>query len=300
MTDLYLGIALMVAVGVACFAATRRIANFGPPWMYDAFALGTVCILCGYIWWIWDDVRVARWLPYPNLIIVGNWFLPLLGVLAGLVWRRMPHRGGRRWVATLLLFTAGFYSTVDPVLGEAPECRHKWERTSNGRLFMQTTDATCSAAAAATLLSQHGIPADEQEMAELCLTREGTTWKGLYRGLSLKTQWTSRKVEVFRGTPADLDHSLSSPYPVLLCAELQPDAPNAGKYRDEYGWIPGTPHTVVVLGRNPDGTYQVHDPVAGQEIWTAEELELLWKGTAMRLVPRDEQHQSLLASLAGL
>ena len=30
----------------------------------------------------------------------------------------------------------------------------------------------------------------EQEMAELCLTRHGTSWQGLYRGLKLKTAGT--------------------------------------------------------------------------------------------------------------
>jgi hypothetical protein len=295
MTDLYLGILLMVALGAAAFAATRRLANFGPAWLYDAAAFVTVALLCSYIWWVWDDVRIAHWLPYSNLIIVGNWFLPMLGVLAGLVWRRFPQSRARQCAATLMLFAAGLYSTVNPVLGEAPICQNDWERLGRGRCFLQTTDATCSAAAAATLLSLHGIATDEQEMADLCLTREGTTWKGLFRGLSLKTEWTPWQVTVFRGTPADL-HDPGS-YPVLVCAELRPDAPGKEIYREEYGWIPGTPHSVVVLGRTHDGTYVVHDPVAGREYWDEDELRLLWTGSAVRLVPRDDATASLLAML---
>ncbi len=298
MTDLYLGIALMLTLGVACFIATRRLANFGPRWVYDVAALLTVAILCGYIWWIWDDVRVARWLPVSNLIIVGNWFLPLLGVLAGLVWKRFPESRWRRSVATGLLFTAGCYTTVNPVLGEAPHCQSRWERARNARLFLQTTDATCSAAAAATLLSLHGIPADEQEMADLCLTRQGTTWKGLYRGLSLKTELSAWEVQVFRGSRDDLRGEEA--YPVLVCAELDPYAPNADNYEQEYGWIPGTPHSVVVLGRTADGSFLVHDPVAGQELWSAREMDALWTGTAVRLVPRGDFGPSLLVSLTGV
>lgn len=297
MTDLYLGIALMLALGVGCFAATRRLANFGPRWVYDLAALLTVGTLCGYIWWVWDDVRVARWLPVSNLIIVGNWFLPLLGVLAGLVWRRMPESRWRRAIATGLLFLAGCYSTVNPVLGEAPHCQSRWERARNGRLYLQTTDATCSAAAAATLLSLHDIPADEQEMADLCLTRQGTTWKGLYRGLSLKTEFTSWDVQVFRGSRHDL-HGADA-YPVLVCAELDPEAPDADSYEQEYGWIPGTPHSVVVLARNPDGSYLVHDPVAGQEVWSPSEMDALWTGNAVRLIPRRQLATSLLVTLTG-
>lgn len=297
MMDLYLGIMLMVALGAASFAATRRLANFGPARLYDVAAFVTVCALCVYIGWIWDDVRLARVLPFSNLIIVGNWFLPMLGVLAGLVWRRLPEHSLRRCTATLLLFAAGLYSTVNPVLGEPPKCESSWERLGQGRCFLQTTDATCSAAAAATLLSLHGISTSEQEMADLCLTREGTTWKGLFRGLSLKTEWTPWEVEVFRGTPIDLDDQQS--YPVLVCAELRPDAPHGEIYRDEYGWIPGTPHTVVVLSREADGSYVVHDPVAGREFWDEEELRLLWTGSAIRLLPRDDMPPSMLASLTG-
>jgi hypothetical protein len=295
MMDLYLGILLMVALGAATFAATRRLANFGPPWLYDAAAFLTVTLLCGYIWWVWDDVRVAHWLPYSNLIIVGNWFLPMLGVLAGLVWRRLPQSRARRCTATLLLFAAGLYSTVNPVLGEAPLCESNWERLGGGRYFLQTTDATCSAAAAATLLSLHGIATDEQEMADLCLTREGTTWKGLFRGLSLKTEWTPWRVDVFRGRPSDLDDP--NGYPVVVCAELRPDAVDEDIYQDEYGWIPGTPHSVVVLGRTEDGQYMVHDPVAGREYWDESELRLLWTGSAVRLVPRDDLQPSLIVSI---
>jgi hypothetical protein len=196
-----------------------------------------------------------------------------------------------------MLFAAGLYSTVNPVLGEAPICESHWERLGRGRCFLQTTDATCSAAAAATLLSMHGIAADEQEMADLCLTREGTTWKGLFRGLSLKTEWTPWAVDVFRGTPADLDDP--DFYPVLVCAELRDNAPFEQIYREEYGWIPGTPHSVVLLGRANDGTYIVHDPVAGREYWDEEELRLLWTGGAVRLVPRDDLRPSLLASIVA-
>jgi hypothetical protein len=194
-----------------------------------------------------------------------------------------------------MLFAAGLYTTIDPVLGQAPTCRSNWERLGGGRLFLQTTDSTCSAAAAATLLSLHGIATDEQEMADLCLTREGTTWKGLFRGLSLKTEWTPWQVDVFRGTPADLDAPNS--YPVLVCAELRRNAPFEQVYQEEYGWIPGTPHSVVVLGRAHDGTYIIHDPVAGREFWDEEEMRLLWTGSAVRLVPRNDLRPSLLASL---
>src|SRR5260221_7046371 len=47
-----------------------------------------------------------------------------------------------------------------------------------------------------TTLFRSGISATEQEMADLCITRRGTYWQGLYRGLKLKTAgtlWEDRK-----------------------------------------------------------------------------------------------------------
>ena len=51
----------------------------------------------------------------------------------------------------------------------------------------QTTEYSCSAAAAVTLLARHGIRTTEARMAGLCLTRAGlgTPSLGLYRGLAL-------------------------------------------------------------------------------------------------------------------
>jgi hypothetical protein len=52
----------------------------------------------------------------------------------------------------------------------------------------QTTEDSCSAAAAAMLLHNAGIPASEEEMARLCLTRAGygTPPLGLLRGLAIR------------------------------------------------------------------------------------------------------------------
>jgi hypothetical protein len=121
-------------------------------------------------------------------------------------------------------------------------------------------------------------------MADLCLTRQGTTWKGIYRGLKLKTSDTAWEVEVFRASVDDLQNGLCAP--AILEMELKPDAFADIRYQTEWGWIPGTPHSVVFLRITERGGFLVADPSVGREEWSAEDLALLWTGEGMRLVPR--------------
>lgn len=298
MTDIYSGMCLMLLLSAFCFAAARRAARGLPLGACDLAAAIIVAAICAHIRWIWDDIRLAEWLPFSNLIVVGNLYLPLAGVLAALAWRRIDSSPPRRWAVLLMLLGTGVYTSMRPVLGNPPHCQSKSERSDDGRLYFQTTNSTCAAAAAATLLSLHGISTDEQEMAELCLTREGTTWKGLFRGLKLKTRESDWQIEVFQGGRNELP---SQPrHPVVLWAQLPPDHPYAAAYRAEWGWIPGTTHTVVMLGQVRPGEYLIHDPVVGKEVWTDEELDLLWTGKGMRLVERNRRTVAGKQTIAGL
>jgi hypothetical protein len=298
MTDIYCGMSLMLLLSAACFAATRRAVRGVPLPVCDLLAAIVVVAICAHIRWMWDDVRLARWLPFSNLIVVGNWYLLLAGALAGLAWRRIEASPLRRWAILVLLLGSSVYTTMRPVLGVPPRCDDQSEPAQQGRLYYQTTESTCTAAAAATLLSLHGIASDEQEMAELCLTRDGTTWKGLYRGLKLKTSQTCWNIEVFRGGRSDLLSGRQPP--LILWMQLASDHPYAAGYRAEWGWIPGTAHTVVLLGRTRGGEYLMHDPVAGKEVWTEDDLDALWTGQGMRLVAASPEQAARPAIIAGL
>ena len=280
MTDIYLGIAAMVVLGLLCFHATRRISSRWPKWVHDSIALVTVLLILAYIHSFWNDSRLTLILPYSNLIIVGNWFLPLAGVLAGLVWERITERSSRRWVSIVLLFGVGTYSTLSPVLGQPPVCRNQWE----GNLCLQSTTSTCSPAAAATLLRLYGIEATEQEMAELCLTRQGTTWMGLYRGLKLKTEGTDWDVQIIHFDASSADYVPRGP--MVLTAMLTSDSERMEAYQGEWGWIPGVSHSVVFLNQTRSGSFRMVDPTVGIENWTSEDVRTLWCGQGMRLVRR--------------
>ena len=55
------------------------------------------------------------------------------------------------------------------------------------------------------------------------------------------------------------------------------------RFVEQWGWIPGMGHSVVILGRTTDGNFIVGDPAVGLEIWSKADLDLLWSGVGMRV-----------------
>ena len=158
---------------------------------------------------------------------------------------------------------------------------YRWDTTG---ACIQTTAYTCSPAAAATLLKMHGINATEQEMADLCLTRRGTSWPGLYRGLKLKTENTGWDVEVLEGTIDEICR-VKMNGPCILSVGLESNARVDASFSEEYGWTPGVNHSVVLLSSDARGV-EVIDPSQAftHERWDYSTLRLLWRGMAVRLV----------------
>lgn len=281
MNDIYIGLLVLSGFSVAAFLVGRHLARCLPALWCNLMAVATFLGLVAYICTLWDDIRLARLLPFSNLIVIGNWFPVATGLQAGLVWQRVGHARFRRGCSVCALTLVSFYAVVHPLQGNVPQCRNRW----NGEVCLQTSPYTCSAASAATVLTAHGLPASEQEMAELCLTRRGTTWQGLYRGLMKKTARLPWRVEVFEGDIGDLTmFDLAGHGPVLLNVGLPEDHHVDPEYIAEYGWIPGMRHTVVFYGFTSEGVALIGDPTSGLEHWKLTDLELLWSGQGVRLV----------------
>lgn len=276
-------IGFQLVVALVVFLGLTRLASRLPTQWHNLAALCTLLLLVAFIKFGWDQLWLTRLLPVPNLIVLGNAFPALTALLAAIVWQRLAEHPGRRRIAMGLLALTACISVVKPMWGETPRCGHAW--TADG-ICLQTTDATCSAACAATLLAAHGIPATEQEMAELCLTRAGTTWMGLYRGLKLKTAGTDWDVEVAELTPGEL--LALPPGPVILRVGLdQRKGPHAQLAAD-MGWREGLGHSVTFHGVAPGGYLQIGDPTPTirRELWDSDELRAVWRGQTVRLVPR--------------
>lgn len=284
MGDLLIGCGVMLALAVGIFFIVLYLTRGLPRSTFNWLALLIVSILGYYIQEVFYDLRLATWLPTSALIVVGNW-LPLLAMaLAALAWRTEPSGTLRQVVPVAVLGAASLSVIVYPLLGSPPRCQAEhWDIYGN---CLQTTEFTCSPAAAATVLRAHGIDASEQEMADLCLTRRGTTWPGLYRGLKLKTAGTKWDVEVLSGPPHEWSDLQSGP--IILSVGLSREARVDANFSDEFGWIPGVNHSVVLWKLRPNGVATITDPTQPhcRENWEPNMLHLLYRGCAMRLVER--------------
>jgi hypothetical protein len=311
MNDLILGLWLLAGLSVALFFLGSWLGRTLPVRLAIASGIATCVALGAYTARLGDDVLLARLLPVSNLIVVGNWIPPLLSLLGGLAWSLLPRQDPepphdrpldppgerptrrasrgllvRRWALVLSLQAVGWFAVLRPIWGSPPRCRDRWE----GDFCVQTTDATCTAACAATLLRAHGIEATEQEMADLCLTRRGTLWQGLYRGLKLRTAGTPWEVEIVHG-PFDRLRSRGDG-PAILEVGIPRRARVARIYTERYGWAPGEWHSVLFFGFRGDGRVAMGDPSPGigREEWTVDNLRVLWDGRGMRLVRRHRGH----------
>lgn len=278
MEDLWFGMAINLTVSFACGFVVRQFSRQWPLRWVDVAGVVLAFALVGYIVAVWDHPCLARWLPYPNLIVLGNAFPLFAAVLAGLSCRRLRARPRTRTTAVVLLIVVGVGTLIRPLLGTAPVCEERWD----GEVCLQTTKHTCSAASAATALRCLGVTTSESEMARLCLTRQGTSWMGLYHGLSQKLS-PAWRIEVFDTASLETLRQVTPLAPAVLTVELPRDVPVGWEYRQESGWLPGVSHSVVCFGADGDDHWWIADPANGRERWSTSDLLLLWQGQGMRL-----------------
>jgi hypothetical protein len=197
MADLYLGASILLVVCVLAYLLAAGVAARCSLRGVRLSAAVVVLLILAWEKWVDDSVLMTGLLPVSNLVIVGKWQTILIFILAALAWSAMQSRRAVRVMLVAVLLILGYWRAVHPLLAVPPPLANRWR----GVVCMQTSDASCSAAAAATLLRRVGIAASEHEMAELCrTTSDGTSMHGLYRGLKLKLEGTDWDVAPFRGS----------------------------------------------------------------------------------------------------
>ncbi|PHQ32973.1 C39 family peptidase [Rhodopirellula bahusiensis] len=224
----------------------------------------------------------AKWVPDSAAIIYTNFASIFAALAAGWALRLPKTPAWRRGILAVLLGMGSAAAILWPLLSiairPAPDGGDQWK---NG-VAMQTSWATCSPAAAATLYRAEGIEVSESDLIPLCLTdSSGTPTLGLYRGIKLVADREGRSVEVLDET---LDEMWSgNDWPVLLAVKL-PYGVDDRRYADQWGWIPGMGHSVVALGLTSDGQRMlVGDPSVGLEQWSKDDLRVLWHGDGVRV-----------------
>jgi hypothetical protein len=281
MIDIYVGIAVVLGVSVALGVSAYRVERGRARWVAVGMVLVAAAGLVGNVVWWRHGLWPARWLPFSNMVVLADANPPLVGVLIGGGVGLMPGSLWRRCVLLVPLGGLCLWASYAPVFRGPPPLADFWW----GGVCRQTSKASCVPASAATLLAAHGIPATESEMARLCLTSgQGTSARGLYRGLSIKTRGTPWRVEPFYGGLDDLK-ALKSP--AILTVRLDPGPGIDPRYHQEWGWAPGVAHSVVFFRVRGDGRYELGDPAVGREAWFEGAMKTLWKGEGVRLVRRE-------------
>ena len=81
MEDIRLGIALIVFVSIAMFCLTYRLLRDRSKIFMDFIAIVVVVLIVVYVQTVWGQLWIVKWIPLPSVIVLSNWFPPLLSTL---------------------------------------------------------------------------------------------------------------------------------------------------------------------------------------------------------------------------
>ena len=289
MTDLYIAAAVQLVLAAAALMAGRAVVKQRSLWVTGGIVLAVGVAIGAYLLWGRANGGWTHLFPVSSAIVYANPSPVLASFLAGVVsglqrvprWRRVP--------LVAVVVATGSYETAALFSASPPPVRSVFV---NG-VARQTHQATCSAAAAATLLRAARVPgaerATESTMVGPCLTdARGTPLLGLYRGLKLATADTGYEPVFHDLTPAQL-RDRPELLPVIVSVKLTPEVDfREPRYRARWGWLLNVTHSVVLFDFFEDGTIEVGDPSTGPEQWSMQALNDLWVGDVLTLEKRDE------------
>jgi hypothetical protein len=212
---------------------------------------------------------MTRVIPSADVMVFGNLALPAAALLAGSAWSLLKSPRWQTIACVVAVLGLGMWRLVGPLLGASPAIGP--DRWTDG-VCRQSSTSSCSAAAAATVLASHQVPATEREMIRLCFTHvDGTSMLGLYRGLRMKG--VERDLVPVAGHP-HFDELRAWPLPAVVTIGL----------RGNGGWLPiGNRHSIVVLSFNQDRV-EIADPFSGRQTWTAKQFDDSYAGDAIALM----------------
>ncbi len=269
-----LAISLLVCLGILAFFAGRRTARRSPQSYHVPILLACIALAMAYVSLARDSTWQIMCIPFTNTIIYGKWLFIIASFMAGLLSKSSITRPFSRIFLIPALLVVAFLDFGVYFLVPRPHTGHILVDSVIG----QSSDATCSPAACATFLRLYRVEVSEQQMVEACLTtRSGTSKQGIWRALKIYVP-DGYKARVVR-----FRDYRNLTFPVLVNMKLKDDNYLSDKYSGQWGWKPGVPHTVVLVGQAADGKLLVADPATGMDIWEYKALDVLWDGTGFIL-----------------
>ena len=233
-----------------------------------------------FAWFMSGGLFWARAVPASGVIYWSNLMPVMLSFAAGLA---VATPGLKRWRRPLTATVLGAMAALHLLLPVARPLLAPARLVESGRwsdrICLQSHEATCGAAAAATLLNLRGIPATEPEMIRRCLTsRQGTEPLGLYRGLRLATEQFGPDVGIAARNPQQWSARNQLPCVALIQFSR---SPGPRPIRRLLGPM-GEGHAIVVLGFE-DGQWILGDPAVGRVKWSDEDFRRRFTGDAIYL-----------------
>ncbi len=262
--DLITGLVVITIVSVLAYRVGKHLGR-GVCHCRSLLFVESLALSLIFAWSLAGRLVWATAVPSSGVVYWSNLMPVFLGFTAGLA---TATPGLARWrrpfTVSLLALIAVVHLALPitrPLLAPAiVSANGQWREG----ICLQTHEATCGAAAAATLLNLNGLSASEQQMIQFCLTsRQGTEPLGLYRGLKLVSERSGRGIQVGSRDPNQWIAKHQLPNVALIRFS---DSNDSGPIRRLLG-PRGEGHAVVVLGFE-DGQWILGDPAVGRVSWS--------------------------------
>lgn len=295
--DLAVTASLLAFCAAVSFRVCQRYSH-RHPWLAQIAAAFCLVSATYLSWTSTYSLTWAEILPHGSALFLSNASLLLVVVAAGLIYGD-PRITNSRKKAVTAVFTLTAFIGIGSVLFRplVQPLQLAAEGDWRENVCLQTHEASCVPAAAATLLGEYGIDTTEKEMAIHCLTSgNGTLSLAAFRGIHVGARGTGLGTRAFVREPSTKSIDEHLPLFALVDYESQLSAsrvppPGAASYS---GKSKNTAlrssqdgrHAVVLLERLEDGQYLVADPAVGKVRWTEEYFRHIWVGEAIYLVSK--------------
>lgn len=300
--DLWIAIGFIAAVSGLAFLAGRRLTlsvYHAKPLLFAECLVFSLVFAFG----LSNRLTWANAFESPAALCWSNWLPVFLAFTAGLSLELTALRARFRRVVAITMTMLGLGFLVLPIARPQlyPIQLNEISTWKEG-VCLQSSDASCGPAAAATLLHQTAMVSPspltfgdrhwarapslsaERLMADTCLTsRQGTSSLGMVRGLRIAVAGSKHRVAIADTNPRAwrAKDQLPNIAVVRFAGEL-PSGPVRGPVRQLLG-SDGEGHAVVVHSRTSDGHWRVADPAVGWRVWDDAFFRSVFTGEAIYL-----------------